>query len=759
MRTWDTPSTHTTNTAFTTARSFSHTVGGGSDRYIWCGIATEDFSTGGGAQTPSSVAYGGNALTLASIATVSSIQTAAIYSGQDSVCGSAGAHNMVITYAGEVDAIVAWAVSTDNMAQQVKEATGSVVQATSVSGGTSNITTVTNESLIIAVSSEDEGTTSGVTHSWNVGTEFGDLAIASVGGSMVRYEKATAGAQAMTLTLSQGVTRLCMVSAAYETINAATPVADAGADEAGTFGVSLNKTDMGGSDADSDIASALLESANGTLITVNVGSPGPTVTGNGTDSVLIEGDHADVLAALADVDFLYADPGWDSPYSSNPETDLLETITLTLTDDTAAEDSDTFTLTLTKAAGDGTASIVAAGLTLAELNTWIQSAIVTPITDSVDPQAIYVKVTSDSPASDSKVVPIAIQGLANTPPIAAAGPDQAVTVGDVVQLDGTGSSDADGDALTFSWTITQAPIGSAAAFSDDTIVNPTITPDLPGFYVFALFVHDGTETSDGDQVEVTASLAPGDVPLVAEELDAMFFPKSRVPLVAGDTRKSDGTVIPSPAIVWKYPKDLYDIAVDWSGRHVLPGGALSVAAVDVTITDPSIGSPDDVTDTILSAESVDGLVSIGTVQIGTIGKAYTVRHRATFDNGRFLNKYITLQIRNPRSDTHRLFKYPDEEFDVPLLWTGRAPRGATALGAIVVKAYDASDVDVTDDYLALIDGDSGKAVGTLSEKAFSVARITGGTGGESILLEFAQAFSNGRTFHEYAMLTVEVPPA
>ena len=111
-RTWDTPSTHTTNTAFTTARSWSHTVGSGSNRYIFCLIATEDFSTGGGAQTPSSVAYGGNALTLDSIATVSSIQTAAIYSGQDSVCGTAGAHNMVVTYSGEVNAIVAWAAST-----------------------------------------------------------------------------------------------------------------------------------------------------------------------------------------------------------------------------------------------------------------------------------------------------------------------------------------------------------------------------------------------------------------------------------------------------------------------------------------------------------------------------------------------------------------------------------------------------------------------------------------------------------------------
>lgn len=537
------------------------------------------------------------------------------------------------------------------------------------------------------------------------------------------------------------------------------PVADAGADEVGTFGTPVNKTDMGGSDVDTDIISALLESAEGTLITVNVGGSGATVTDNGTDSVLIEGDQTQVLAALADVDFSFADPGWDSPWSTPPVVSVAEVITLTLTDSGALEDVDTFTLSWAKAAGDDTVSIVTSGLTLAQLNAWLQAVLYDPITDSLDAQAAYLEVTSDSPATDSKIVPIAIQDIANTPPIADAGPDQAVLVGVAVQLDGSGSNDADGDALTYLWTIVQAPEGSTAAFSDATLINPTITPDLPGVYLLALFVNDGTETSDGDQIQLTVSLSPEDAPLVADALDATFFPKSRVPLVKGDKRQTDGTVVPSLDLVWKYPKDLYDIAVDWSGKHVLPGGATAAAAVDVTITDPSLGSPNDVTSTILSSEAVDALVSIGTVQSGTIGKAYTVRHRTTFDNGRFLNKYVTLQIHNPRSAPHQLFKYPDEEFDVPLLWTGRAPRGATAFGALVVKAYDASDVDVTDDYIVLIDGDSGKAVGTLSEKGFSVARITGGVGGEQILLEFAQSFDNLRTFHEYALLTVRIPPA
>ena len=42
------------------------------------------------------------------------------------------------------------------------------------------------------------------------------------------------------------------------------------------------------------------------------------------------------------------------------------------------------------------------------------------------------------------------------PPTADAGPDQTVDEGDLVTLDGTGSSDPEGETLTFEWT---APAG------------------------------------------------------------------------------------------------------------------------------------------------------------------------------------------------------------------------------------------------------------------------------------------------------------
>jgi hypothetical protein len=84
---------------------------------------------------------------------------------------------------------------------------------------------------------------------------------------------------------------------------------------------------------------------------------------------------------------------------------------------------------------------------------------------------------------------------ANTAPVANAGLDLKVNPGATVQLNGSGSTDVNGDALSYVWSILAAPSGSTATLSNSTSVLPTFVADLAGTYVVQLRASDGTVSS------------------------------------------------------------------------------------------------------------------------------------------------------------------------------------------------------------------------------------------------------------------------
>ena len=91
----------------------------------------------------------------------------------------------------------------------------------------------------------------------------------------------------------------------------------------------------------------------------------------------------------------------------------------------------------------------------------------------------------------------------NVAPVANAGPDQGgIALGSRVTLDGSASSDANGDPLTYSWSLTSRPAGSAAVLANPTSVSPTFTADRAGTYVVQLIVNDGTLSSAPNTVNI-----------------------------------------------------------------------------------------------------------------------------------------------------------------------------------------------------------------------------------------------------------------
>ena len=102
----------------------------------------------------------------------------------------------------------------------------------------------------------------------------------------------------------------------------------------------------------------------------------------------------------------------------------------------------------------------------------------------------------------------------NKAPVANAGVTQNISLGyangiasKVVFLNGTNSSDANGDTITFKWFLTQKPAGSLAELSSVTEPNPTFTADVAGIYKVSLIVNDGKLDSETPSVvTISASI-------------------------------------------------------------------------------------------------------------------------------------------------------------------------------------------------------------------------------------------------------------
>ncbi len=93
-------------------------------------------------------------------------------------------------------------------------------------------------------------------------------------------------------------------------------------------------------------------------------------------------------------------------------------------------------------------------------------------------------------------------------PIADAGADvSGATVGASVSLDGSGTTDPEGDSLTYVWSFGSQPSASTLTKSDISGrfgTSPSFTPDVDGVYKLRLYVSDGSGSSQDSARVITS---------------------------------------------------------------------------------------------------------------------------------------------------------------------------------------------------------------------------------------------------------------
>ena len=109
---------------------------------------------------------------------------------------------------------------------------------------------------------------------------------------------------------------------------------------------------------------------------------------------------------------------------------------------------------------------------------------------------------SDSGQTDDTATDTGIPDTSNPnqAPIANAGSDRSITVGQVLTLSGSQSSDPDGDPIQFSWRQLSGP---AANIVDATTATPEVSFSEAGSAEFELSVYDGSQYATPDLMKIT----------------------------------------------------------------------------------------------------------------------------------------------------------------------------------------------------------------------------------------------------------------
>lgn len=216
---------------------------------------------------------------------------------------------------------------------------------------------------------------------------------------------------------------------------------------------------------------------------------------------------------------------------------------------------------------------------------------------------------TDFSMPDSIVIDIVEE---NGIPIASAGEDISGEVGVEVSLVGNGSSDPDGDSLTFEWSIVSQPEGSIATLTEPLNDSATLIPDMQGDYVIALIVSDAIDSSTVDTVVVSVSQDGvfNSPPIAEAGYDQNLIVGTEVRLMGGlsydadpadvleYTWMVDSKPVGSTASIVNYTSGETSVRLDLTGTYqirldVSDGKALGSDSVTFTVVESTVDLPDD----------------------------------------------------------------------------------------------------------------------------------------------------------------------
>jgi len=486
---------------------------------------------------------------------------------------------------------------TENSPADSVTITASVGNTAPVANAGSDQSVTTGDTVTLDGSGSSDVDSDPLTYSWSITSKPAGSAasLADPRTVMPTFTADVAGDYIAQLIVNDG-----MIDSAADTVVVHTahgntaPIANAGPDQSVATGDTVTLDSSGSSDVDSDpltyswSITSKPASSSASLSDTTAAMPSfvADVAGDYVAQLIVNDGTVD---SAADSVVIRAANGNAAPIANaGPDQSVAEGDTVTL-DSSGSSDADsdplTYSWSITSKPGGSSASL--------SNTTAAMPSFVADVAGDYVAQLIVNDGMVDS-ATDSVVIHAA---SGNTVPVAHAGPDQSVAEGDTVTLDGSASSDADSDPLTYSWSITSKPAGSAASLSDSTAAMPTFVADVAGDYVAQFIVNDGMIDSAADSVVIHAangntapianagpdqSVAEGDTVTLDgsasndADSDPLTYSWSITSKPAGSTA---GLSDPSLAM----PSFVADVAGDYVAQLIVNDGTVDSAADSVVI--------------------------------------------------------------------------------------------------------------------------------------------------------------------------------
>jgi PKD repeat protein len=427
-----------------------------------------------------------------------------------------------------------------------------------VSGGSQ--TGVRGQVLTFDGSGSSDSDGDPLTYAW----DFGDGNTGN--GAAPGHAYATLGTFTVTLVVSDGIESSAPVSTTV-TITNRVPAASVGGPYSGTRGVAVAFDGSASTDADGDPLTFAWDFGDGATGTGP--APSHAYAAFGTYVVTLVVNDGDASSSPAQTQVTVPDrppvANAGGPYSGVRG----QGITF---DGSASADPDGNPLTYQWDFGDGTTGT---GASPTHVYTTVGSFVARLVVSDGGPQ----------PSAEST----ATVTIANRPPVANAGGPYAGTRTQAVPLDGSASTDPDGDALTYAWDFGDGAIGTGAT--------PGHLYTTLGTFTVTLTVNDGFTSSPAVTTTLTISNV---VPIANAGPDRTVVRRSSVTLDGRGSSDPDGTI----TYAWR----------QLSGPVVTLAGA---STAQPSFTAPNVTSPT-ILDFELQVTDNNGATAVDVVRITVI---------------------------------------------------------------------------------------------------------------------------------------------